>query len=90
MDRMSVRGRIVREPDEAPLSENEKKPTRSRAGSSMAPVRVKVIWEVCNGTGKSIRTFPYPEKAAAEAQTRALTWSTGRPHMLRATKVPME
>ena len=54
------------------------------------PVHMKIIWEVCTGTGKAIKTFPYPDKAAAEVQTRALTQSTGRTHVLRPTKVPMD
>ncbi len=64
--------------------------TASRSKPSVKPNRVKVVWEVCSGTGKTVKTFPYPDKAAAEAQTKALTRSTGRAHMLRATKVPME
>jgi len=56
----------------------------------MKPARVKIVWEVCSGTGTTVKTFPYPDKAAAEAKTKALTRSTGRAHMLRAAKVPME
>jgi len=89
MDRISERGRNAREAEEARLTEAEKA-TKSRSKPTLIPVRVKVVWEVCSGTGKIIKTYPYPDKAAAEAQTKALTWSTGRAHMLRSTKVPME
>ena len=41
-------------------------------------------------TGATVRSFPYAEKAAAEAETSELTKSTGRTHVLRPTKVPME
>jgi hypothetical protein len=51
---------------------------------------MKVVWEVCSGSGKTVQTFPYPDKAAAEARTKALTRSTGRAHVLRETKVPMD
>jgi hypothetical protein len=51
---------------------------------------MKVIWEVCDGTGKAVKSFPYPDKALAEAETEARTRSTGRTHILRPTKVPME
>jgi hypothetical protein len=50
---------------------------------------VKVIWEVCDGTGKVVKAFAYPDKAAAEAEVDARTKSTGRSHILRPTKVPM-
>jgi hypothetical protein len=51
---------------------------------------MKVVWEVCSDTGKAVKSFPYAEKAAAEAQSTALTRSTGRTHAVRATKVPMD
>ena len=89
MDRAPDRGRFVPAAEDR-LPEAKKKPTRSRSKPLAAPVRMKVVWEVCNGTGKIVKTFPYPDKAAAEAQTKALTWSTGRAHVLRASKVPME
>lgn len=97
MDRLQNRGRIARAAGEARITEAEKA-TETRAqetpkGRSKPPVkavRVKVIWEVCSGTGRVVKTFPYPDKAAAEAQTKALTRSTGRAHTVRSTKVPME
>ncbi|NOT31184.1 MAG: hypothetical protein HOP15_12110 [Planctomycetes bacterium] len=55
-----------------------------------APVRMKVVWDVCNGAGQAVQTFAYPDKAAAEAATLALTRSTGGAHTLRPSKVPME
>jgi hypothetical protein len=51
---------------------------------------MKVIWEVCDGTGKVVKAFPYPDKAQAEAEVEARTRSTGRSHILRPTKVPMD
>lgn len=87
---MSNRDRNAGAAGEARRAEAEKNtPTRSRS-KTPAPARVKVIWEVCSGTGKVVKTFPYPDKAAAEAQTRALTRSTGRAHTLRSAKVPMD
>ncbi len=97
MKRMSNRDRIARAAEEARLTEAEKaakkatkETTSSRSKPAVKPVRMKVIWEVCSGSGKAVKSFPYPDKAEAEAQTKALTKSTGRTHILRATKVPME
>jgi len=93
MNRVPRRGRIVRAAGKTRLAQAEKitkEPPRSRSKPPVIAVRVKVVWEVCSGTGKIVKTFAYPDKAAAEAQTKALTWSSGRAHMLRATKVPME
>jgi len=93
MDRLPDRGRVTRVAVEARITNVESKAakaTRSHSKPPVKPARMKVIWEVCSGTGRIVKTFPYPDKAAAEAQTKALTRSTGRAHMLRSTKVPME
>jgi hypothetical protein len=93
MDRVPNRGRIGRAAEEARIIEVEKpeqETTKIRSKPPVKPARVKVVWEVCSGTGKILKTYPYPDKAAAEAQTKALTRSTGRAHTVRATKVPME
>ena len=97
MERMSNRDRIARAAEEARLTEIEKakkkavkKTTGSPSSRAVNPTRMKVIWEVCSGSGKTVKSFPYSDKAAAESAARALTTSTGRTHVLRATKVPME
>jgi hypothetical protein len=45
---------------------------------------------VVGATGAKVKTFAYPDKALAEASAESLSRSTGRSHVLRATKVPME
>jgi hypothetical protein len=97
MGHSSNRERIARAAEEARLAEIEKaakkasKPaTRPTSKRVVKPVRVKIVWEVCSTAGAVIATFAYPDKAAAEAKVAALAKSTGRPHGLRGTKVPME
>lgn len=93
MNRVPSRDVVVRSAGKSRLAKSQKatkKPTRGGAKPPLASGRVKLVWEVCSGTGKVLKTFPYPDKAAAEIQTKALTWSTGRAHALRATKVPMD
>lgn len=103
---MSNRERITRAAEEARLTEADKvakkapKPTAKTTVKAAArvrpkrapkaPVRMKVVWDVCNGAGQAVQTFAYPDKAAAEAATLALTRSTGGAHTLRPSKVPME
>ena len=97
MGRMSNRERIARAAEEARLAEEEKlakkqaKKTSSRTSKARSKdVRMKIVWEVCNSGGKPVKTFAYPDKAAAEAEVQELSSSTGYRHTLRATKVPME
>lgn len=99
MARMSNRERIARAAEEARLAKGEREAKKDAAKGSAtprpkrapkAPPRMKVIWEVCNGNGKVIQTFAYPDKADAEAATDALSRSKASTHILRQTKVPME
>jgi len=97
MGHMSNRERIARAAAEAQAKAAEKaekkatKPVaRGRPKSGAKAVRMKIVWEACNANGTAVKTFPYPDKAAAEALVEELTKKTGRAHVLRASKVPME
>jgi hypothetical protein len=94
---MSNRERIARAAEEARLSATEKaakkagkdgEPARPKRAPKPPP-RMKIVWEVCTGGGTVVKTYAYPEKAAAENEIARLAKS-GRSHVLRATKVPME
>ena len=94
---MSNRERIARAAEEARLEEAEKaakktaKPkTKTAAKAAAKAVRMKIVWEVCSSSGTAVETFSYPDRLEAEAATLELTKSTGRTHVLRAAKVPME
>jgi len=96
MGHMSNRERITRAAEEARQAEVDKtakkvskKPAVGRAKRGEAPQRMKIVWEVGRASGTTVKTFPYAEKAAAEAAVLELTRSTGKPHLLRATKVAM-
>jgi len=98
MAHMSNRDRIARAAEEAKAAAAEKvlkaaKKASKPAGHSKKTaeaVRVKIVWEICNANGTKVKSFPYPDKADAEAMTESLSRSTGRTHILRPTKVPME
>jgi hypothetical protein len=97
MRHMSNRDRIQRAAEEARLADAEKaakKAAKPAAGArpkkAAKSERVKIVWELCGANGAALKTFPYPDKALAEAEAQSLSKSTGRAHMLRATKVPIE
>jgi len=95
---MSNRDRIARAAEEARVAAEEKaakkaakKPSTPRAPrAAKLPVRMKIVWDVCNTAGTAVKTFAYPDKAVAEAETETLTRSTGKTHILRPSKVPMD
>jgi hypothetical protein len=66
---------------------------RARAAKKVATPkpapRLKIIWAVCDHTLKTIKTFPYPERRAAELEAERLQKSKGKEHVVRAERVPM-
>ena len=86
---MSNRERIARAAEEAEIAAKEKAAKKTAKKRPAPDARMKVVWQVCDGTGKVVETFPYPDKSRAEAEVEARTRSTGRSHILRPTKVPM-
>ncbi len=100
MAKMGNRERIARAAEEARASAVEKaekaakqteKPAKvARPKRVAAPVRMKIVWDVGGTGGTKLKTFPYAEKAAAEAAAAALSKSTGRTHQIRESRVPME
>ena len=99
MNRMSNKDRIAHAAAEAQAKEKEKasakeakkeaKP-KARTKKVVVAARMKVVWEVCGGSGVALKAFPYSEKAGADADAAARTNSTGKQHSVRASKVPME
>src|SRR5687767_5166074 len=74
MRHMSNRERIARSAAEAQPEQAEKavkKAAKTTSGARSRPaakeVRMKIAWEVCNSSGTAVKTFPYPDKAAAES-----------------------
>ncbi|MCK6461813.1 MAG: hypothetical protein L6Q95_18185 [Planctomycetes bacterium] len=97
MGRMSNRDRIAKMQEEAAATEREReakaktarKEPKAKKGAPVAPVgRMKIVWAVCAVNGSIVKTFPYPQKAAAEAEVARL--SEQAPHHLRAEKVPLD
>jgi hypothetical protein len=93
---MSNKDRIQKAAEEAKATAKEKKAkatakrTTSRTKKVPARVRMKIVWAVCNPSGKILKTYLYPEKAAAEAEAARLTKSKKSEHKVRPEKVPME
>jgi hypothetical protein len=98
MARSSNKDRIARAAEEARLGEVEKAAKRAAKKKTAAPrpkrvavpVRMKIVWDVVSPTGAKVKTFAYPDKELAEASVDSLSRTTGRAHVLRANKVPME
>jgi hypothetical protein len=54
-----------------------------------AAPRLKIVWAVCDHTLKTLKTFPYPERRAAELEADRLQKAKGKEHIVRAERVPM-
>ncbi len=75
-----------------------KKPAtrRKAAGSSGSPSsgassgRMKAVWVVCARNGTVAKTYPYNQRAAADAEAQRLTDKKDSEHYVKADKVPFE
>ncbi len=63
-------------------------PTERRPKPSPA-ARMRVVWAVCDIGGRTVATFDYPEKAAAEARAAELKARGKGEHFVRSLKEPM-
>jgi hypothetical protein len=74
------RRRPGRSPDDPP-------PLRSKPA---AGPRMRVVWAVCDMGGRTVATFDYTDKAAAEARAAELKARGKGAHFVRSVKEPME
>jgi hypothetical protein len=93
--RMSNRDRLDRLRAEREIEEKEKEEKRKAAAAKKAAggtrsrstrkkaapaARMKVVWAVCRANGDVVETFPYPQKAEAEAAADRFTQGPRRRH----------
>jgi hypothetical protein len=89
---MSNSERIERAAAEAAAFVRDKKaakalaPKAPRKSSRAAPVRMKVVWTVSRPGAATVKTFPYKEREAADAEAARV----GKGAVVGQLKVPME
>lgn len=98
--RMSNRDRIARMAAEAEVARQEqaakkvpaasKPASRSKARAKAAPARVRIVWAVCEPSGAQVKTYPYAQEEAAQADARERTTATGRTHFVTKAEVPFD
>lgn len=74
-------------------SSEKSKRARSAEPARSTPdvaVRMRVVWGVCDVGGRTVATFPYPEKAAAEELAAALKKKGKGLHFVRSIKEPID
>jgi len=73
----------------APKAAKKAAPKPKKPPVPRAAPRLKIVWAVCDHTLKTLKTFPYPERRAAELEASRLQKSKGKEHLVRAERVPM-
>jgi hypothetical protein len=63
-------------------------PTERRSKPAEAP-RMRVVWAVCDIGGRTVATFDYADKPAAEARAKELKAKGKGEHFVRQIKEPM-
>jgi len=93
---MSNRDRIAHLRAEADAAAKEKaaakaekaaKPPAARKSSSKkaaAPTgRVRIVWAVCDSSGKEVQQFPYAQEKEARAEAQRQSTATGRTYFVK-------
>lgn len=71
----------------APMRPKSEEPSRRKP---LAQPRMRVVWAVCDIGGRPVATFPYAQKAAAEAHAAQLKAKKKAEFFLRSIKEPMD
>lgn len=69
-------------------SPTEAKPRKAAAKKAAPAGRVRIVWIVCDPSGREVERFPYAQEAEARARAEQLTASSGRTHFARQADVP--
>lgn len=97
--RMSNRDRIAHLRAEADAAAKEKdakkaakaaepKKARKSPAKKAAPSgKVRIVWAVCDQSGKVVQQFPYPQEKEARAEAEQRATATGRTHFVKQTDV---
>lgn len=81
--------------EKAPKSKNKTKKTSSKATSkprtrAAKVVRMKVTWGVFNNSNQQVESFPYSQKAEAEAYAAKLANDKKQTHFVQSVKKPFD
>ena len=74
--------------DEAP-KRSRREPSDRDKPKADPHTRMRVVWAVCDIGGRTVQTFPYAEKAAAEARAAELKSKKREMHFVRSVKEPI-
>lgn len=103
--RMSNRDRIARLRAEADAAAKEKAEAKaakaaqspaagkaaSKSGKAQASKgRVRIVWKVCDSSGKEVQQFPYAQEQEARTEAEKRTASSGRTHFVTQGEVTVE
>ncbi len=62
--------------------------TSSKTSAQKARGRVRIVWNVCDPSGKEVKQFPYAQEQEAQAEAKLQTATTGKTHFVAKAEVP--
>lgn len=95
IERMAQEAEVTRkEKEKEAAAAADKKPApakkTTRKTAAKTPGRIKVVWQVCDQAGRTVKTYPYPEEQAARSEAEKLTEDTGKTHFVTRGEEPLE
>jgi len=60
----------------------------TKAAKAQPRGRVRIVWNVCDPSGKEVKQFPYAQEQDARTEAEQQTTATGRTHFVMKAEVP--
>lgn len=60
----------------------------SKAAAPKTRGRIRIVWNVCDPSGKEVKQFPYAQEQEAQAEAKQQTAATGKTHFVAKAEVP--
>lgn len=64
--------------------------SRKSSKSAQPPARVRIVWLVCDPSGKEVKRFPYAQEQEARADAQQQSAATGRSYFVMQADVPYQ
>ena len=64
--------------------------TTKKAAAAKPPARVRIVWAVCDPSGKEVQQFPYAQEQEARAAALQQSTATGRTYFVKQADVAVE
>jgi hypothetical protein len=88
----TAREKAAAKADKAAQPAQPAKPRKAKSKTSVGKStgRVRIVWFVCDPSGKEVKRFPYAQEKEAREEALQQATATGRTYFVKQADVPFE